>query len=304
MDVQNRPPITRDRREPPEPRASHPSFARSAWRSLPSAWGGYFALALALLASVVATVALERSDEVQRYGPNLTTELLGIIITLVFVQRLLARDERARKLRASVGPLRKGRTALAEFLQGWSTLLKGAFDPRRTELPRSFEHLFASDYTADLASLDPQARSGEAEPWTRTGIRQLLDAQRRLREVIAVYGASLDPDYLEAIDELADDSFVELLEELASRNLSSREWRVAINQSRGYREGHFVRLVHAVSLHNRLSSEAARFRSRHLAPSARSLSLQLRADHDLAVPLQLGREWWSTAPLPGELRSY
>lgn len=303
MDVQIRPGNARDSRKAPEPSAPDSSLPRRERRPLSHAWGGYLALAIALLATIVVNVALGTSETVQRYGPNLTTELVGIIVTVVFVQRLLARDERARKLRASVGPLRKGRTALGEFLQGWSMLLKGAFDPRRTELPRSFEHLLASNYTEDLACLDPRAPGGDAEPWAGIAIRQLVGAQRRLREVIAIYGPSLDPDYLEAIDELADDPFVEFLEELAGRNPSEREWRVAINQSRGYREGHFVRLLHALSLHNRLSLEAARFRSRHLAPSARSLSLQLRADHDLAVPLRLGREWWSATPLPGELRS-
>ena len=263
----------------------------------------YVGLALAVAATVALTVALDRSEPMQLYGPNLTTELLGIIATLTFVQRLLAREERARKLRASVGPLRKCHAAFSEFLQGWSMLLKGAFDPRRTELPRTFEELLTSDYTNDLASLDPQTLAENTESWAEVGVRHLVAAQARLRAVIAIYGAALDPEYLEAIDELADDSFVQFLERLAGGKPTAQQWRVAINQSRGCREGHFVRLVHALTVHNQLSDEAARFRSRHLAPNTHSLTVQRRADSDLTVPLQLGRAWWSATPLTGGLRS-
>jgi hypothetical protein len=256
-----------------------------------------------VVATVALTVSFDRSEPMQLYGPNLTTELLGIIATLTFVQRLLAREERARKLRASVGPLRKCHAAFSDFLRAWSMLLKGAFDPRRTELPRTFEELLTSEYTNDLASLDPQTRAADAEAWTSLGIRQLVGAQARLREVIAIYGAALDPEYLEAIDELADDSFVQFLDELAGAKPSAQQWRVAINQSRGCREGHFIRLLHALTVHNQLSEEAARFRSRHLAPNAHSLTLQRRPDSDLKVSLQLGRAWWSATPLTGGLRS-
>ena len=301
MDIPIQRGYARARRHRSEPHGFR--LLRGERRSLPHFSLVYLALALAVAGTVALTVALDHAEPIQLYGPNLTTELLGIIATLTFVQRLLAREERARKLRASVGPLRKCHVAFTDFLQGWSMLLKGAFDPRRTELPRTFEELLTSEYTNDLASLDPQSVTDDDDTWTQLGLRRLLSAQARLREVIAIYGAALDPDYLEAIDELADDSFVQFLEQLAGRNPSVHQWRVAVNQSRGCREGHFVRLVHALRVHNQLSDEAARFRSRHLAPNTHSLALQRRADCDLTVPLQLGREWWSATPLTGALRS-
>jgi hypothetical protein len=272
-------------------------------RSLPHFSLVYFALLLVVFGTVAATLVFDRSKQVQLFGPNLATELLGIIATLTFVQRLLVREERARKLRAAVGPLRKCHSAFSDFLAGWSMLLRGGFDPRRTELPRTFEELLTSDYTNDLAALDPRSPTDDAGTWLELGIRQLVGAQARLREVIGIYGATLDPAYLEAIDELADDSFVTFLEQLCRREPSAHQWRVALNQARGCREGHFVRLVHALTVHNGLSEEAARFRSRHLAPNTHSLTLQRRADYDLTVQLELGREWWSAAPEIGALRA-
>ena len=271
---------------------------------LPYAAWVYLALTVAFLVCLTVTMYFDRSEFVQRFGPNFTSELLGIIVTLAFVQRLLARDERARHLRAAVGPLRKGRYALIALTDAWSVLLKGSFDARRTELPRSAEQLLTSDYTEDLARLDPCVRAAPEEAcWAAIGVARLREAQAMLRQIIGTYSSTLDPEYLEAIDELVDDPFVLLLTELLAREPTPQQWRVAVNQARGYREAHFTRLLYALDLHNRLARDAARFRSRPLAPSARGLSLQLSADRDLAIATRLERDWWSQEPQAGTLRS-
>jgi hypothetical protein len=290
------------RRDGAEGRRSEP--ADGGRTRLPHAAWVYLALTLAFVACLVATQYWVGNEFVQRFGPNFTSELLGIIVTLAFVQRLLARDERARKLRAAVGPLRKGRAALTALIDAWATLLKGAFDSRRTELPRSVEQLFTSDYTEDLARLDPCVRvAPEEDCWVALGVERLREAQTMLRQIIATYSSTLDPEYLEAIDELVDDPFLTALTELLAREPTPQQWQVAVNQARGYREAHFTRLAYALALHNRLARDAARFRSRPLAPSARSLSLQLSADRDLAIPTRLEPQWWKEVPAAGALRA-
>ncbi|CAN5405757.1 hypothetical protein BH24GEM3_BH24GEM3_22430 [soil metagenome] len=269
--------------------------------------GVFGVLALVLVATVLVAVIFRDNWAVEHFGPNLATELLGIIITVAFVQRLLQREERARKLRATVGALRKGRTALASLIEVWSRLVKGTLDPRQTEYPLNVEQLFASYYTEALAHLSPTlSRQSPAAPQISLGAAaaQLTAALRALRDIIFVYGSSLDPDYLEAVDELADDAFVGLIVELASvESLTPQEWRIRINTSRGYREAFFIRLLHALQVHNRLAVEAARFRSHLLAPRAQYLSMRLRPDQDLTVDTQLTRDWWAEPPALGALRS-
>lgn len=276
-------------------------------RRPPYALGLYLAFSAVFLVTVFATIRFEENPVVRRFGSNVATETLGIVVTLAFVQRLLAREERARKLRAAVGALRKGNTALSGMVETWSTLTKGALDPRRTEYPRSVGQLFAAYYTEELACLDPttpaDAPDGGAS-WLAAAAAELGEARRRLRDVILTYGATLDSDYLEALDELADDSFVHLVLQLAAREgITPQEWRIAVNRSRGFREAHFIRLLHAVELHNRLASEAARFRSRHLAPRAQALSVQLESGRDLTVQTQLPPDWWKRAPRVGGMRT-
>lgn len=305
--------IRPSRFRPRDPGGEAEPFAGAAARPRarpPYALGVYVALTAIFAVTAFATFRFEDNPLVRRFGSNIATEALSIVVTLAFVQRLLAREERARKLRAAVGALRKGRTALASLVETWTVLTRGALDSRRTEYPRSVEHLFAPYYTEELACLDPArppeggGAEGDGEGWLPAAAREMAEARRRLREVIFTYGATLDSDYLEALDELADDPFVHLFLQLAGReSIDPLEWRIAVNRSRGYREAHFIRLLHAVELHNRLATEAARFRSQHLAPRAQSLNLQLESGRDLMIQTQLPPAWWSGPPAVGALRA-
>ncbi|HSL71884.1 MAG TPA: hypothetical protein VK864_16670, partial [Longimicrobiales bacterium] len=63
---------------------------------------------------IVLAIVISDWPVVERFGPNLATEMLGILLTVVFVRRFLEQHERSRRLRASVGALRKARRALQE----------------------------------------------------------------------------------------------------------------------------------------------------------------------------------------------
>ena len=261
--------------------------------------GIYVVLGAVFVAAVVITALYGDHPTVERFGPNLATEVLGIIITLAFVQRLLERQERARKLRAAVGALRKARGALTGLLVAWAELVKASLDARRTEFPRTVHQLFAPYYTEEIARLDPTRGA-----WLDEAARRVEAARRTLQQVIDTYGATLDADYLEALAEVVDDPFIDLVLSLADRpGLGAEEWRLRVNRSRGHLAAHFVRLTYATRLHNQLAREAARFRSRHLAPTAQLLSLQLESDRDLTLDTDLPAGWWSEPPAMGSLRA-
>lgn len=276
-------------------------------RRLSHLWGAYLVLTVIVGVTVALTVAFEENAMVEWFAPNLATEALSVIVTLAFVQRLLEREERARKLRAAVGALRKARVGLTELIDAWGVLIKGSLDPRRTEYPRTIYQLFASYYTEELACLDPALvrhdGAGADAGLIATSVKKLRSARPRLREVLQAYGGTLDSEYLEALDEMVDDPFIDLVTELGDQErMTPEEWRLRINRSRGLLEVHFVRLAHAVRLHNTLAAEAARFRSRHLAPSAGALSLRLGADRDLAIQTEFPGGWWETPPSVGGFR--
>lgn len=59
---------------------------------------------IVVLSATVSQLAPDH-EVAQRFGPGLATEALGILLTLVFVQRFLERQDRVRRLRSSLGAL-------------------------------------------------------------------------------------------------------------------------------------------------------------------------------------------------------
>lgn len=270
--------------------------------------GVYATLAALTIAAAGATLIF--ADDVawiERFGPNLATEALGIVITLVVVQRVLDRQDRARKLRGSIGALRKSGDALSTVVRTWGELLKGSLERMPVERPHSVDGFFLPYVTESLTDCDPRlarAEDGIEQPWVQWAAHRFADAQAALHDVIMAYGATLEPTYVEAIDELVDDPFLALVRELGTTpGIDPQRWRVRINTAPGLRDVHFARLLHAVEMHNTLAREAARFRNPDTAPRRRTIGIGHALDHDLHVNTEIDPEWWSRPPEPGTLRA-
>lgn len=259
--------------------------------------GVTFTLALLVAICFAVTLVFPDLPVVDRFGANLATEALGILLTLVFVQRFFERQERARRLRGSIGALRKGSRALTDLAWTWAELLRSCLRRPPSTPPRSLRDLFVSHFTEDLSYYDPHAERVEADgssmPQLRWASRRFLAAQEALSEIIVTYGGSLDPAYVEVIDELVDDAFLRLVRQLSQDgSIDAREWRLRLNAARAHREAHFERLMRAVRIQNDIAAEAAKLRSPRTAPRTGSVGLKLPLDHDLKVHLEMDSRWW------------
>jgi hypothetical protein len=268
----------------------------------------YVALGVIFVVSTIATLAFPDNATLDRFGPNLSTESGGILVTLIFVQRFLEQQERTRRLRGSIGALRKGSRALTQMMEAWGLLLKGSMRRMPAPLPEAYPELFAPYITENLNNGDPSVPrtnpDGSGEPWVRSIWRQLAGAQEAISQIIVVYGATLDSQYIEVVDELADDPFVRLIGEITSQRIPDpRVWRTRLQQVRALREAHFRRLLRAIDLHNRLASDAGKVRSPDEVPRTGALGIDLSPDHDLKVHLDISPEWWRQPPSPALLRN-
>ena len=266
----------------------------------------YIAFALIAVGTAIVSQLFADHPAVDRFGPNLASEAVGILLTLIFVQRFLDRQERVRRLRGSIGALRKGGRALSSLAHAWGALIKGGYRRPPAHPPESLAMLFAPHVTENLGHIDPLLERATAEQpderWTEHVYREVVAAQQTLHEVIIAYGASLDASYVEAIDELVDDPFPRVFGDIiAQPQLDARQWRVRLNASRAMRELHFTRLTAAIELHNQIAREAATVRSRRSAPRTGALGVELPLDWDLRARFVLDDGWWRSAPRPGSL---
>jgi hypothetical protein len=267
--------------------------------------GLYWVLLGLLLVTFCISLAFPDQPLVDRYLPNFASEVLGIIITVAFVQRLLQRQERGRRMRASIGAFRRGGRSLSRLLTLWADILKGCH--RDSDPPRQLDQLLGPESTENLGMLDLRRprRTGPDETltWARSLLQEMDTAMAELNRIVVAYGAVLDPAYTEALDELSDDPFLALLRSLIEADVEPQVWRTRMNVNRGHRQDYFRHLLSTAELHNRLAAEAAVVRSRERAPRTGALGMELPRDYDLKVVVRLDKDWRASAPLPGTLRT-
>jgi hypothetical protein len=276
---------------------------REPWGLRPTYW---LLLAFVVIA-VMASLRWPEDSWVGRFAPNFATDTFGILLTLVFVQRFLDQQDRARRLRASIGGLRKATRALVRVNHMWRALIRGTL-PQPPEIPPgTLRTLYAPHFTENLIAIDPTLLRDPDDPasetWLRWAVDELHAMQETLRTVIVAYGPSLDPVYVEAVDEVVDDRFIGALHELAASDVTAAGWRVSLNRTRGLREEHFAKLLRLVETHNELAAEAAKLRSRRSMPRSGTIGIALSPDADIRVPDILERRLWNAPPMPSTLRA-
>lgn len=264
-------------------------------------------LVLGALVVVVAAVTQLMPDHevVQRFGPNLATETLAILLTLVFVQRFIERQDRVRRLRGSLGAFRRGSLAMLRIMEAWGALVKGGLKSPPRYPPDTLLALLAPHNTQAISDIDPDVPSDPAPAigWGAWAAREVRAGREALREVVRVYGVTLDAEYVEVVDALVDDEFIDIILELAdSAEDRSVEWKVRIRQSAAAREAHFRRLIAAVELHNQLAREAAEIRDSKRLPQTTGVGVDLPPDHDLRIHHAISGAWWRKRPAPGSIR--
>ena len=253
----------------------------------------YVSLVVLLGLSGWAALAYGGTRAVDLFAADLATEVLGLIVTLVLVHRFLERQERALRLRGSLGALRRSGRALSAMVAAWTELVKGSLERAPEPRPTGLDELLAADLTAALAHVEAGA------PAVRAAAQRLAEARDTLRAVVSTYGSNLDPVYLGAIDDLTDDTFLSLVTD--ADGLAAPAW--AHGGLRSARAIHFERLLVAVDCHNGLARDAARLRDRRTAPRGDGYAATLPLDADLRVPDAVPAEWWSVAPRPASLRT-
>jgi hypothetical protein len=263
---------------------------------------------IAFIATLLYPTGHAKLDRIiDRFGANVTTEGLAITFTLVFVNRFLEQQDRRRRLRGSIRALRRSAAALERMINAWAPLIKGTLENDPVPPPPSMETLFAPHYTENLMALDFRRAKSHKDPeggtWVEWSLFELRGGLDVLADVGTRYSIILDSSYVEAIDHLIDDKFIAFLEDMLERpDLDMRTWRIALNTARGHRESHFSDLVRLLQVHNSLSKEAGRVRTRSAGPRTGLLGVELAPDHDLRAPWRIARDWWSRLPETRSLR--
>ena len=194
---------------------------------------GLFGLLFALaVLTVVLTEVWPRGRFLGTYGPNLAIEFLGILITVVLVERLLAwqRDVETRPLKAAAA--RGLGRVLDDFVFSLTRSYVAAAEPYRDptgeDVPGPLElDAFLASWRTEMGFLDLSSteQCWLAESWLAEIGAIFSQANREIRAEIDRVGYLLDHDLLIALEDLLDEhAFVFLAGiPLAAENAKDRD---------------------------------------------------------------------------------
>ena len=190
-----------------------------------------------ILAAIVAILSLAhllwggQPGLVRDFAPELATEVLGILITLVFVQRIIDRRAQDERARASRGGVRRSEDPLRDLSDLWTEIVRGCLERPPARPPRTYLELLGSEWSAVIDECDlTRIRYGWSdETWAESAARVISRARDQISGILDLYGVHLNAHFIEVLDEIRDDPFLAHVETLGeqlriARELSSPEF--------------------------------------------------------------------------------
>jgi hypothetical protein len=183
------------------------------------------------LGSIVAVLALahllwgDQLAVVRDFAPELATEVLGILITLVFVQRIIDRRAQQDRARASRGGVRRSEDPLRDLSDLWTEIVRGCLEGRPASPPGTYLKLFGPEWSAavDDCDLTRVRYAWSDETWAESAARVISRARDQISGILDVYGVHLNAHFIEVLDEIRDDPFLAHVETLGEQLRIARE---------------------------------------------------------------------------------
>ncbi len=179
----------------------------------------------ATLASIVALLALTyvlwggQAGLIQDFAPELATEILGILITLVFVQRIIDRRAQDERARASRGGVRRAEDPLRDLSDLWTEIVRGCLERAPARPPGTYLTLFGPEWQGAIDDCDlTRIRYGWSdETWAESAARVISRARDQISGILDLYGVHLNAHFIEVLDQIRDDPFLGHVETLGEQ---------------------------------------------------------------------------------------
>lgn len=164
------------------------------------------------------------------FSLNLLTEVLGIIFTIVLIDRVLRRREERERMRYCRIALQQLRFPLMEHLEVLFNMYKASVQRKPERRISSLEDLFEDDYFEQVSHLD-LSKPAPVAPQMQWGDYLLHETQRfkdALERVVGRYAVPLGPDTVDIAEQLIASRLISMLERFpamrASRPAQFRGW--------------------------------------------------------------------------------
>lgn len=179
--------------------------------------------------ALIVRVAFAGSWWVQELAPNVATELLGILVTVLIIDRTLERRRQAKSKTLEGIAARKLGRSLKRIADLFAEMVHASFQPtplRPQEPPTSLLGVLSPDNARYLIRLDLSVDGNfiPLRPWVDHAAEILAAERTRLRELTDTYLAHLPIDTVDAIERIEEDSVITFLIRFRELYPESRKW--------------------------------------------------------------------------------
>jgi|GEM_PF-3972297 len=157
---------------------------------------------------------------------NLGTELIGILITVVFIDLVISRHEQREKSKLRRIALRQLRVPMQRHLSLLFNMYKASVTAPATRSINGPETLFREDYYLQLASFDlsKDAPVIPKQQWIDYACHEVNEFRESLSRTLEKYAMHLDSEVIDLLESLLGSSFLSFLKQVPNiRNIDRNE---------------------------------------------------------------------------------
>jgi hypothetical protein len=154
-------------------------------------------------------------------APNLCAGFLGSLITVSLVDRAVAnRDRKIGRIAAA-----EAKRPIQQWLHEFATMLKVSQPTSPIPPPATLSELFSLEQLSNLDWLDIDSASPNPNvPWCQHVFMVIPPIREKLTQILAKYSASLSVEFIEAVEDLCNDDFVQILLDLNEMSAAQRQF--------------------------------------------------------------------------------
>ena len=169
-----------------------------------------YAVLITVFAAVLAWYAFDTRQEWRDFSGGLLTELIGIIFTVLLIDKAVQAHEARLQAKAELPAVEALTRPMGQHLGFLIELNKATTEARRDKHP-PLQVLFDDDFYANAAMLDLSANAPISPPrdWYTHGVDRFSAYKRGLDDVLQRFGSVMTPELVSLLAKATEPTFID-----------------------------------------------------------------------------------------------
>jgi len=168
-----------------------------------------FVLAAIFVLACVGVIRLPASDTWGSFCLNLATEVVGIFLTVLLIDRALRRQEREQQRKMARIAYQRLRRPLGDAVSFWFAVLKGCLPAKPAQIPCEFREILEPENLQALMSFDAATKAPvhPEQLWCTYMAARVESLRQALDSIVDKYAFVLSPEEVARFEDCSGSDF-------------------------------------------------------------------------------------------------